>query len=114
MEEDGVAALFYPPVFAGEYALFPLAEIVAVAHELDHFSFGRMGGADGNVLLRQELRLVGFVRLVEEHEHLVGGIVGFGGLEQFQSGIGDVANCLGRTSRAVMPIGPVAHDSRRY
>ena len=50
MEENGVAVELRPIVLAGEDPLLPLAEVIAVADELDQPAVGGVGQPDGDVL----------------------------------------------------------------
>ena len=68
-----------------------------------------MGAADGNGLLRQHLRLVVLVLLVEEHDDRVGRIDRHGGLEQLLAGVGQVRKRLRQDEPGGDALGAVAH-----
>ena len=99
----------HPVVLAGEYALLPFAEIVGVAGELDHVAVGRMGQPNGDVLFRQRLGLVVLVLLVEEHQHLVGRVVGHRRLEQLGPAIGKVGKLPRHDQPGGDPLAAVSH-----
>src|SRR5512137_745494 len=57
------------PVFRSEDALLVFADVVGVPDDLDHPAIGQHGQPDGDVLLWQRFRLVGFKGLIGEHDY---------------------------------------------